>query len=286
MREPLPAPPVCPSCGHSMELRFCPNCGEKKIDRHDFSLKHFISETLEGFTHFDNKFFRTIKWLIVKPGFLSREFVEGKRIGYMKPLQLFIVCNLIFFAIMVGGNPFMTSLKNFYNYNPVDFLKINQSYLRQKADSKLLKLKVSFSEYEEIFDAKMRTESKAFLFILIPAIAIFFQLLLIRTRRYFTEHLIFSTHFLSFILVYFIAVFLFISLPLNLLTQINYSSAYDSIILWLTAAIIFVYLLFGSRRFYNLSWLSAITIACIMPLYFLYIVELYRLILFLKIIYS
>ncbi|MCB9249683.1 MAG: DUF3667 domain-containing protein [Ignavibacteriales bacterium] len=50
---------------------------------------------LEGFFNFDSKFFRSLKFLITKPGFLTNEFLNGRRVKYIKPFQLFIILNLL-----------------------------------------------------------------------------------------------------------------------------------------------------------------------------------------------
>src|SRR5262249_49893397 len=48
----------CATCGGTGSAAFCPNCGEKKPSRHDFSMRHFFTHALGEFFHFDSKIFR------------------------------------------------------------------------------------------------------------------------------------------------------------------------------------------------------------------------------------
>ena len=88
---------TCKSCGHSFEGIYCNVCGEKVLLPHDRSFKKFLSNILVAITFADNKIVQTLWLTIVDPGFISREFAEGRRVKYLKPLSLFFVLNLIYF---------------------------------------------------------------------------------------------------------------------------------------------------------------------------------------------
>ena len=64
----------CPACANKFLGKYCFSCAEKKMSGKDLTIPHFIEETFEGVTHFDNKFFRTIKNLLFHPGLLTRNF--------------------------------------------------------------------------------------------------------------------------------------------------------------------------------------------------------------------
>ena len=57
---------------------------------------HFFNDI----THFDGKFFTTVKDVIVRPGFLSREYVAGKRASYLNPVRMYIFTSAFFFFIV------------------------------------------------------------------------------------------------------------------------------------------------------------------------------------------
>lgn len=58
-------------------------------------MTHFFSDI----THFDGKFFSTVKDLFRKPGFLSREYMMGRRMSYLDPIRMYIFTSAFFFII-------------------------------------------------------------------------------------------------------------------------------------------------------------------------------------------
>lgn len=53
---PLPATLVpCASCGTVLQGAYCHSCGEKRLDRHDYALGHFLEHAVDTVTHFDLK---------------------------------------------------------------------------------------------------------------------------------------------------------------------------------------------------------------------------------------
>jgi hypothetical protein len=51
------------------------------------------------FTHFDGKFFQTLRVLFTRPGFLTRAYLDGKRRQYLPPVQLYVFTSALFFFI-------------------------------------------------------------------------------------------------------------------------------------------------------------------------------------------
>ena len=61
----------CPTCGARAPGKFCPACGEKRVDAADLSIRHFFTHALGEFFHFDSKIFRSFRLLFTRPGFLT-----------------------------------------------------------------------------------------------------------------------------------------------------------------------------------------------------------------------
>jgi len=55
---------TCGNCGAQLTGPFCAQCGEKKFSPHDYSVAHLFEEVLDGLTHFDTRFLRTLKVLL------------------------------------------------------------------------------------------------------------------------------------------------------------------------------------------------------------------------------
>jgi hypothetical protein len=61
-------------------------------------VKHFIYDI----THFDSKFFDSMKFLLLKPGFLPSEYIKGKRASYLNPVKKYVFTSAVFFLIFFG----------------------------------------------------------------------------------------------------------------------------------------------------------------------------------------
>jgi len=176
---------------------YCSQCGEKRLQAHDFAVSHLVEETFEGFLHADTRFLRSFKYLLLRPGFLSAEFLRGRRVPYMKPLGFFLIINLLYF-LTLGFNPartFETPLKLQY-VNPYGQLAV------QLVDAHLGEASVEErAAFESHFNHQNHTLSKSLLLLLAPLLALPLWAMYGRRRRYFAEHFITALHFLSLQLV-------------------------------------------------------------------------------------
>lgn len=89
----------CPNCESPLGGRYCAQCGQK-IDSSRPTFGHFFSETIESLTHADSRLWKTLWLLLSKPGFLTKEFFEGRRSRYLPPIRLYIVLSVAFFLIL------------------------------------------------------------------------------------------------------------------------------------------------------------------------------------------
>jgi len=88
----------CLNCGTTVQGFYCHVCGQANTQPHEtvWSLiNHFFSDI----THFDGKFFKTIGVLLTKPGFLSQQFIAGKRERYLNPIRMYVFTSALFFLV-------------------------------------------------------------------------------------------------------------------------------------------------------------------------------------------
>jgi len=97
----------CPDCGHLLySERFCPNCGQSTT-LHRLTLKEFLYETLGNFFAFDGRWWTTVKTLVLRPGKLAREYVDGRRTRYAPPLRVFLWSVIL--ALLLDDSRFVAS---------------------------------------------------------------------------------------------------------------------------------------------------------------------------------
>lgn len=93
---------VCTDCGAAVSSRFCADCGQP-VHVHR-TLAHLAEEVLHGVLHFDGRIWRTLPLLMLNPGRLTREWVQGRRTRYVSPLAMFLfTVFLAFFLFSFGG---------------------------------------------------------------------------------------------------------------------------------------------------------------------------------------
>jgi hypothetical protein len=105
---PLPVPAAagapCDNCGSTLTGRYCANCGQ----RHEppvHSLWHFLTVAFEDVTHADSRLWSTLAALAFKPGFLTHEFLAGRRARYLPPVRLYLVLSVLFFLCASLSRP-------------------------------------------------------------------------------------------------------------------------------------------------------------------------------------
>lgn len=104
---PAQLPATCDNCGATLTGKYCAACGQRH-EPHVQSLAHFVAEGIEGVTHADSRLWRSLGYLLARPGLLTREFLEGRRARYLPPFRLYLVISVVFFLV---GMPERVSVK-------------------------------------------------------------------------------------------------------------------------------------------------------------------------------
>ncbi len=59
-----------------------------------------MKEVFNGFISWDAKFWKTLIPLIIKPGKVSDDFINGKRFRYANPFQFYLSISIVFFLFL------------------------------------------------------------------------------------------------------------------------------------------------------------------------------------------
>ncbi len=101
---------ICKNCNTQFNGYFCPACGQgvRDLDRpFGFIIINFAGDLFA----FDSRFFKTVKALFLKPGYLSEQFFKGKRAQYATPTRLYILSSFIlFFLLQIYSNRMLTNV--------------------------------------------------------------------------------------------------------------------------------------------------------------------------------
>ncbi len=77
---------------------FCPNCGQENHSR-QASTRMLLSDFLNDYLTFDSKLFKSIIPLFIQPGYITHEYLNGKRQQFIPPVRVFLFLSFIYFSL-------------------------------------------------------------------------------------------------------------------------------------------------------------------------------------------
>jgi hypothetical protein len=90
---------LCRNCGAVAPGAFCPACGQETDTRLP-TLRKFMHDATGRLVSFDSRMWRTLFALVARPGFLTREYLDGRRKRYLRPTRLYLIMSLLLFAVL------------------------------------------------------------------------------------------------------------------------------------------------------------------------------------------
>ena len=90
---------TCTNCEQKSaeDFQFCPHCGQKFNER--LTIGVLFYNTISNYFSVDARFFKSFIPLLIKPGFLTKTFVQGKRLLYLHPAQMYLFVSVVFFFL-------------------------------------------------------------------------------------------------------------------------------------------------------------------------------------------
>lgn len=229
----------CLNCGEELKPadKFCNNCGQNNRSSR-ISVKELFNEFLGDYFTFDSKLFRSIYPLLFKPGFLTNEYISGKRVKYIPPLRMYIFISIIYFFIIslsaetiiplpdVGtkkSGGFRTSitfadktvsdslLRKAYKEQNMDILldslEWEKNNLNRSFVSQFVKQYVKLENDPSGFAPQLLKIASIMMFFIMPVFALLLKLFYFRKDAFYIDHLIFSFHFHSFLFLLLIVLY-------------------------------------------------------------------------------
>jgi hypothetical protein len=223
--------PDCRNCGTRLLGQYCGHCGQRSRGRL-ISLWELISDAFGDLFEIDSRLWQTLHQLMLKPGRLTRDYLEGRRARYMPPFRMYLVTSLVFFVIAFFDP--REELSIFFE-PPAETGDVVEEDAIEEG------LTIVLDDGEEVFDeedcdvelddieempgflsrrftverlthvceaitaddgralaSKVLDNVPAALFFLLPFMALVLKALYPLSRRYYVEHLLFFVHFHAF----------------------------------------------------------------------------------------
>lgn len=188
---------TCPSCHTAVATTYCPSCGERALCAHDLTLRGLAHQAALAISSIDGRLLRSFSCLIRHPGELTRAYLRGQRKSYIAPLQLFLVANVLFFAMqsMTGekilSTPLVSHLQN----------QVWSPMAQQIVADRMWATQRTLEGYAPVFDQAVALNAKSLIVLMAVAFSALLPVLFHRSRQPFVTHVVFALHFYGFLLV-------------------------------------------------------------------------------------
>lgn len=264
----------CRNCGAEVSDEYCARCGQRE-GRADRRFLDLAGEMLGDIFDLDSRFWRTLFFLLLRPGYLSAEFMVGRRARYLPPLRLYLVISFAMFLVMsfdtsravsvtTGADPGeREKLVVVVNSESVDAAPEGEGTsdpddwnaeidlanenspdwiveIDRRAEQNIEKLREDPSEFIEA----MVDHLPQLMFLLLPLFALLVQVAYLFSPFHYLQHLVFTLHYHSFVFLLYLVGWVLVLAGLDITT-------------WLLLALVF-YLPLALRRTYDSSVSAAV----------------------------
>lgn len=89
---------TCLNCGTTFTGNYCPGCGQK-ADTGRLTFRHALDNLLGVLASADKGLGHTLHELLMRPGYMMRDYVLGHRVEYVRPIQLLFLLASIYLVV-------------------------------------------------------------------------------------------------------------------------------------------------------------------------------------------
>ena len=150
----------CATCGTHYEGNYCPRCGQSaRIGRYSF--KKAILLFLDVWGLGNRGMFRSIRDLILRPGYMIRDYLRGMQMAYFPPFKMFFLLLALWLVVDSGLNIQLVNREKqneqeteqiFSRFKP----KVSQNATDDKADEKKNGILFTKEEKEKMFNQEYK----------------------------------------------------------------------------------------------------------------------------------
>ena len=89
---------ACLNCSAPLVGAYCSACGQHAhVHR---TVRAFFHDLVHGVFHFEGKMWRTVPLLVLRPGQLTRRYIDGQRASFVSPMAMFLFAVFLMFAAL------------------------------------------------------------------------------------------------------------------------------------------------------------------------------------------
>jgi len=250
----------CLNCGTPVERNYCPECGQENLDA-NVPISYLIRDLWDDLVKIDSRFIRTLIPLLIRPGFLTAEYAQGRRMRYVPPLKIYLVCSFLLFLVA----PTVSNRVGRVSTTSTEASgQIKTQSRSLGSEETIIDMGTANAKVENLFQAfvidrvsrldgqdgrkvidKVWEKLPTAMFFMLPLFAgLIYALNAFRPGYFYVQHLVFSLHCHAYY---------FLVFTLAVLTPPPWA-VFDGLVV----ASVPIYSLVALRRFYNRNWLKTL----------------------------
>jgi hypothetical protein len=278
----LTTPWICPSCNGWSSAAYCAECGERRPSSRDLTLRGLFWQLFHAFSSIDSRLIRSFRMLLTRPGQLSAAYVRGQRVGYLGPLQIFIIANALFFATQSLTRTNIVGALLDSHLHRQDWRALAQTLVERRLAARGTTLEA----YAPVFDQAVVLNAKSLIITMTLPFALLLPMMYFRSRQPFVAHFVFSLHFFAFVLVLFCVDLLIAAADAYFGGGGLASGPVDITFTIVNTLVCATYLYVASGAFYGSSGVTRVARAALLAVALGVLVVGYRFVMFLITLYS
>jgi hypothetical protein len=163
----------------------------------DLTLRGLTEQIFEAFTNIDGRLIRSLRALVFRPGALTVAFLNGRRKPYIGPVTLFLIANVVFFAMesLTGGTIFTAPLHSHLHNQPWS------DFAQQLVTQRLQAKQTTLALYAPAFDKAIGLNARSLIIFMALSFALAPLLVFFRSRLPLMAHAVFALHFYTVVLL-------------------------------------------------------------------------------------
>ena len=88
----------CLNCGSTGTARFCSACGQRVLPPYP-TLHELAAESWQEWSGYDGRIALTVRRLLLQPGRLTVDLLEGRRLRYLSASRLYLIASFLYFLV-------------------------------------------------------------------------------------------------------------------------------------------------------------------------------------------
>ena len=90
---------LCQNCSAPLHGNYCSQCGQRDWPG-GLTFSAVAGEVFDDVFSWDSRIWRTLVALVFRPGFLTAEFIAGRRARYVPPFRLYLIISFVLFLMV------------------------------------------------------------------------------------------------------------------------------------------------------------------------------------------